>query len=162
MKTFAAIDFETANQHRSICSMGVVIVKNGIITDRFYSLVKPEPNFYCYWATECHGLTKKDTNNAEYFPEVWSNIVGRIKNLPLVAHNSQFDEGCLKANYDQFNMKYPYFQFYCTLRKARQVIPDLPNYQLDTVAEHLGFTLENHHNALADAEACAFIATKIL
>ena len=104
MKSFVAIDFETANQHRSICSMGVVIVKNGIITDRFYSLVKPEPNFYCYWATECHGLTKKDTNNAEYFPEVWSNIVGRIKNLPLVAHNSQFDEGCLKASYERYNM----------------------------------------------------------
>ncbi len=162
MKSFVAIDFETANQHRSICSMGVVIVKNGIITDRFYSLVKPEPNFYCYWATECHGLTKKDTNNAENFPEVWSNIVGRIKNLPLVAHNSPFDEGCLKESYERYNMKYPYFQFYCTLKKARQVIPNLPNYQLDTVSKHLGFTLENHHNALADAEACAFIATKIL
>ena len=131
MKTFVAIDFETANQHRSICSMGVVIVKNGIITDKFYSLVKPEPNFYCYWATQCHGLTKKDTINAENFPEVWSNIVGRIKNLPLVAHNSQFDEGCLKASYERYNMKYPYFQFYCTLRKARQVIPNLPNYQLE-------------------------------
>ena len=59
-------------------------------------------------------------------------------------------------------MKYPYFQFYCTLQKARQTIKNLPNYQLDTVAKHLGFTIENHHNALADAEACAFIATKIL
>lgn len=162
MKSFVAIDFETANQHRSICSIGVVIVRNGIITDRFYSLVKPEPNFYCYWATQCHGLTKKDTINAEHFPEVWSNIVGRIKDLPLVAHNSLFDEGCLKASYERYNMKYPYFQFYCTLQKARQTIKNLPNYQLDTVAKHLGFSLENHHNALADAEACAFIATKIL
>jgi len=162
MKSFVAIDFETANQHRSICSIGVVIVRNGIITDKFYSLVKPEPNFYCYWATQCHGLTKKDTINAEHFPEVWSNIVGRIKDLPLVAHNSPFDEGCLKASYERYNMKYPYFQFYCTLQKARQTIKNLPNYQLDTVAKHLGFSLENHHNALADAEACAFIATKIL
>jgi DNA polymerase-3 subunit epsilon len=34
MTDFAAIDFETANGHRtSICSVGVVIVRNGAITD---------------------------------------------------------------------------------------------------------------------------------
>ena len=41
MKDFAAIDFETANQHRSIVrSVGIVIVKNDIIVDRFYRLIK--------------------------------------------------------------------------------------------------------------------------
>ena len=44
MKEFAAIDFETANSHRSsVCSVGVAIVRNGVITDRFYSLIRPEP-----------------------------------------------------------------------------------------------------------------------
>ena len=43
MDNFAAIDFETANNERtSICSVGVVIVRNGEIADRFYSLVHPE------------------------------------------------------------------------------------------------------------------------
>ena len=32
---FAAIDFETANQHRSsVCSVGVVVVRGGIIVDK--------------------------------------------------------------------------------------------------------------------------------
>lgn len=45
MDNFAAIDFETANNERtSICSVGVVIVRNGEIADRFYSLVHPVPN----------------------------------------------------------------------------------------------------------------------
>lgn len=40
MIDFAAIDFETANeQPSSVCSVGVVIVRNGIITDTFYSLI---------------------------------------------------------------------------------------------------------------------------
>jgi DNA polymerase-3 subunit epsilon len=161
MKSFAAIDFETANQHRSICSVGVVIAKNGVITDRFYELVKPEPNFFCHWATDCHGLSKADTATAKPFPEVWAKIAPKIHGLPLVAHNSPFDEGCLRANYALYEMEYPEYQFFCTLRKARQVFPDLPNHQLHTVAAHCGFDLTQHHHALADAEACAVIAMKV-
>ena len=45
MRDFAAIDFETANNERtSVCSVGVVIVRNGEIVDTFYSLIQPEPN----------------------------------------------------------------------------------------------------------------------
>jgi DNA polymerase-3 subunit epsilon len=59
-------------------------------------------------------------------------------------------------------MDYPNYQFYCSYRTAEKLFPDLPDHQLHTVSEHLGFKLENHHNALADAEACAYIATKII
>ncbi len=49
MKDFAAIDFETANRCRSsICSVGIVIVREGRIVDKFYSLVRPIPNYYSY------------------------------------------------------------------------------------------------------------------
>jgi len=38
MKDFVAIDFETANfEQSSICSMGIVIVKDGELVDNFYS-----------------------------------------------------------------------------------------------------------------------------
>ena len=57
MRDFAAIDFETANNERSsVCSVGVVIVKNGEIVDSFYSLIQPEPNYYNYWCSQVHGL----------------------------------------------------------------------------------------------------------
>ena len=56
MENFAAIDFETANNERtSVCSVGVVIVRDGKIVDSFYSLIQPEPNYYCYWNTKVHG-----------------------------------------------------------------------------------------------------------
>ena len=35
------------------------------------------------------------------------------------------------------------------------------NHQLHTVSEYCGYHLENHHHALADAEACAWIAREI-
>jgi len=163
MENFAAIDFETANQERtSVCSVGVVIVRNGEIAGSFYSLIRPEPNYYNYWCTRVHGLTLTDTDNAPIFPEVWARIEPLIQGLPLVAHNKPFDEGCLKAVFHVYQMDYPDYEFYDTLCISRRKMPLLRNHQLHTVAAACGFNLENHHNALADAEACAWIAKTIL
>ena len=58
-------------------------------------------------------------------------------------------------------MDYPDYDFLCTLQSAKKVLKGLPNYQLHTVSEHCGFVLNNHHHALADAEACARIALHV-
>jgi DNA polymerase-3 subunit epsilon len=163
IKDFAAIDFETANNERSsVCAVGVVIVRDGEIADSFYSLIKPEPNYYSYWCSRVHGLCCNDTNDAPIFPKVWEQIEQLVDGLPFVAHNSRFDEGCLKAVFRTYCMDYPDYIFLDTLRASRRKLPFLDNHQLHTVAAALGFDLKHHHNALADAEACAFIAREIL
>ncbi len=164
MKDFAAIDFETANgEPGSVCSVGIVIVRNGEISEKFYSLIYPEPNYYLYWNTRIHGLTRSDTDSAPVFPFVWNQIESKIEGLPLIAHNSSFDEACLKAVFRIYRMDYPDYQFHCTCRAARRKFKSvkLPNHQLHTVAAYCGFNLENHHHALADAEACAAIALHV-
>jgi len=163
LRDFAAIDFETANEQlSSICSVGVVIVRNGVITERFYSLIQPEPDHYNYSNTQIHGLSYEDTVNAEVFPKVWKQIELLIEGLPLVAHNKGFDEACLKAVFKTYQMDYPDYRFYCTLAASRKQLKYLPNHQLHTVAEDCGYLLTDHHNALADAEACAEIAMQLL
>ena len=163
MKDFAAIDFETANTERSsVCSVGVVVVRDGEITDTFYSLIQPEPNYYNYWCQQVHGLSCADTDDAPVFPKVWAQIEPLIEGLPLVAHNSPFDEGCLKAVFRVYQMDYPDYRFYDTLCVSRRKLRNLPNHQLQTVAAACGYCLENHHHALADAEACARIAMELL
>ena len=163
MKDFAAIDFETANNERSsVCSVGIVIVRNGEFVDNFYSLIQPEPNYYNYWCTQVHGLTRNDTEEAPVFPEVWKQIEPLIEGLPLVAHNKAFDESCLKAAFHCYQMDYPDYEFYCTCVASRKAFPEAENHQLHTISELCGYHLENHHHALADAEACAAIAIKIL
>ena len=163
MKDFAAIDFETANYERtSVCSIGIVVVRDGMIVDSFYSLIQPEPNYYKYWCTQVHGLCREDTENAPVFPDVWAKIEPLIEGLPLVAHNRPFDESCLKAVFRCYQMDYPDSEFYDTLAASRRLLPDLENHQLDTVAAACGFPMEHHHHALADAEACAHIAIKLL
>ena len=121
MKDFAAIDFETANNERSsVCSVGIVIVRNGEIVDNFYSLIQPEPNYYNYWCSQVHGLCHEDTDDAPVFPEVWSQIEPLIKGLPLVAHNKPFDEGCLKAVFRVFRWTIPTMPF--SIRYVHHVV----------------------------------------
>ena len=163
LRDFAAIDFETANEElSSVCSVGIVVVKNGIITDKFYSLIQPEPNYYSNFNRRIHGLSYHDTENSDVFPKVWERVEPLIKGLPLVAHNKGFDEACLQAVFKTYRMDYPDYLFYCTLQASHRQLKYLPNHQLPTVAEECGFILNEHHNALADAEACAEIALMLL
>jgi DNA polymerase-3 subunit epsilon len=171
IRDFVAIDFETANQQPcSVCSVGIVIVKDGEVADSFYSLIQPEPNYYNYWCQQVHGLCQKDTDDAPIFPKVWEEIEQRIatvfpdkSHIPFVAHNARFDEGCLKAVFKVYQLDYPDYFFYDTLKAARkQFGHSLPNHQLHTVAAACGYDLQHHHHALADAEACAAIALDLL
>ena len=164
MNNFAAIDFETANeQPSSVCSVGVVVVRGGEVVDSFYSLIHPEPEYYQWFCQRVHGLGPCDTDDAPVFPYVWEKIEPLIEGLPLVAHNARFDEGCLKAVHRVYQMSYPDYCFYDTLTASRRRFGhQLPNHQLQTVAAACGYELKNHHHALADAEACAHIALKLL
>ena len=195
IRDFIAIDFETANQQpSSVCSVGVVMVHNGLVADSFYSLIQPEPNYYNYWCQRVHGLSQYDTDDAPVFSKVWEQLEEKIADvffsdqqtiddlryqiasIPFVAHNARFDEGCLKAAFKVYQMDYPDYRFYDTLAAARRhfghsCVPSvasdqrssaLPNHQLHTVAAACGYDLQNHHHALADAEACAAIALYIL
>ncbi len=164
MTDFAAIDFETANEcPSSVCSVGLVVVRDAQVAKRFYSLIHPEPEYYKWFCQRVHGLCEADTWDAPVFPYVWDKVAPLIEGLPLVAHNARFDEGCLRAAFRVYQMDYPDYQFYDTLTASRRHFGQaLPNHQLQTVAAACGFCLERHHHALADAEACAAIALKIL
>lgn len=160
MKDFIAIDFETANhKNSSVCAVGLVVVRDGEVTDEYYSLILPEPNYYEYRNMRIHGLSRADTDAAPIFPDVWDEIEPLLdEDLPFVAHGSSNDERFLRAAFRVYQMDYPDFQFVDTHHPARRAFPHLPNHQLQTVAEACGFHLEHHHNALADAHAAAAIA----
>src|SRR5699024_1929327 len=99
MKNFVAIDFETANyEPTSICSVGLVVVRGGEITQRMHRLVCPDPNYYIRrFSEQVHGIYPADTCGAPTFDAVWSEIVPWVEGLPFVAHNKAFDERVLRA-----------------------------------------------------------------
>lgn len=168
MDNFVAIDFETANNYpTSICAVGAVKVIDGCIVDRYYELVQPEPNYYFRHFTEnIHGISRKDTDDKPTFDVIWNQeLKDFIGNLPLVAHNKRFDQKCLEATCRCYRIDLEDNPFYCTLTAARKKLPRQfcgGSYSLPYVCETLGIPFNNHHNALADAEACAKLAMVLL
>ena len=62
MKDFAAIDFETANEQRtSVCSVGVVIVRDGEIVDHYYNLTRPASDYSTSSTPRVSGLNSDHT-----------------------------------------------------------------------------------------------------
>ena len=164
MDNFIAIDVETANASpSSICAIGAVKVRDGLIVDRRYSLVRPEPDYYSYFCTRVHGLTDEDTWNAPSFGTVWSGWQEWLEDLPLVAHNARFGSTCIREACKIYGLELPP-QFLCTLVAARKSIPRgmCASKSLDALCQYFGITLRHHHNALDDAEACAALAVVLL
>lgn len=164
MEDFVAIDVETANFERSsICAIGAVKVRGGLIVDKRYSLVNPEPNYYCRRCTEVHGLTDDDTWNAPTFGQVWAEWLPWLEGLQLVAHNAAFDAGCISAACHIYGFETPE-PFKCTLSAARRQIPKgvCASKSLDSLCNFFGIPLLKHHCAMDDAEACAKLALILL
>lgn len=168
MNDFVAIDFETANQHRtSICAVGAVKVRDGVVTDTFYSLIHPVPDFYFNHLTEnVHGISKADTADAPTFEKIWPEFSRWLENLPLVAHNAAFDGSCLRAILRHYGLTDTIADrpFLCTLQAARKSIPRqlCATFTLPHLSSFLGIPFTDHHNALSDAKACAQIAIVLL
>lgn len=164
LNSFVAIDVETANyEPSSICAIGAVKVVDGVIVDSRYSLVRPEPDYYCRPNIRVHGITDDDTWNAPVFGSIWQELLPWIDGLPLVAHNAPFDSRCIAAACRIYRFDAPE-QWHCTVKAARQRIPRAacPSKSLDSLCNFFGIPLKNHHNALDDAQACAKIAMIVL
>ncbi|TRX20437.1 DNA polymerase III subunit epsilon, partial [Flavobacterium franklandianum] len=149
--TFTAIDFETATAYHP-CSVGIVTVENGIITDEFVSLIKPPNNLYSPFTIQVHGIYPRDTMNAKSFAQVYPEIKKRLQNRMVVAHNESFDRNVLAKSMALYNLEYADLniasRWECTVEiyKAKGVKPTkLSDCCRDMIIAW------NHDEALSDA-----------
>jgi len=157
---FITFDFETANNQRdSACALGIAMVENFIITEQYYSLIRPATKYFCY--THVHGIKWDDVKYKPTFGELWSDIKKYFNNIDFAAsHNIIFDRGVLNACCDYYGINKPDIKYECTLQQSRKRL-DLKSKSLDSVSAHYGIQLE-HHNALSDSLACANIMINFL
>ena len=153
---YAVIDVELANMREkgSICSIGIVWVRENQIIDRFYSLVNPCCRFDSI-CTNVHHITQQSVCSAPTFAQVRTELAPRLKDMPLVAYHAETDiyaieKALFDAKIDDHGLRYA-----DALKIAKTLLPDLPSYKLANVAEHLGVSLDDAHHALADAQATA-------
>jgi DNA polymerase-3 subunit epsilon len=156
---FVAIDFETAKYSpESACSVGLAKYRDGILTDTFYSLIRPPELYIRPDFTEIHGLTVEDVRDAPRFADIWETcLLPFIDGLPLAAHNAPFDMGVLKAVLLWYELSMPRLKYFCTLRLSRRAWPELKSHALTRLGEHFGIVYDAH-NALDDAKTCGAIA----
>lgn len=152
---FLAIDFETANYEKhSACSVGLVKVQDGVITDKVVHLIKPPSKEFKF--THIHGLKWNDVARASDFGKVWPKIKSLFEGIDfLAAHNASFDKGVLQACCEFYKIKTPCVPFQCSMQLARKQLGIYPT-KLSDVCRTLKIEL-NHHEALSDAHACAQI-----
>lgn len=158
MNDFVVMDFETANaQRHSAASIALVVVRNGEIVDKFYSLIQT-PTPFAAANTAIHGLTARDVADAPTFAELWPFLAPFFgPDQLVVAHNAPFDAGVLRETLTYYDVPVPTYQLLDTVRSSRKLYPEFANHKLNTVAAELAIPLAQHHNALADASATANI-----
>lgn len=159
---FVAIDFETANEKRnSACSLGITVVENNKIIEEKYWLIKPYEMRFEPMNIWIHGIKPEDVENEKTFLELWSEIKPYLEGKLVVAHNASFDMSVLRKTLDSYNINYPTLNYFCTMVMSRNFHSYLENSKLNTINDHLGYKF-NHHNASADASACANVVVKAL
>lgn len=152
---FTTIDFETANSYRgSPCSVGLVRVRNGRAVEERHWLIRPPAgaDWFDDWNVAIHGITPEMVEGAPRWRELLPEILAFIGDDVVVAHNAGFDIGVIRYACALDNIEWPAMRFLCTLVMARKAVR-LPSYRLPFVSEYFGVSMENHHDALADARA---------
>ncbi len=155
MKTFTAIDFETAQGYQwSICQVGLIRVENGIITKELNILVQPPNNYYWDRFTDIHGISSKDTHKSPTFDAIWNQMEPFITNQNVIAHNGfGFDFPVLSKTLAYYGLSTPEYNKFCTYKIYKSNLADLCKKHKISL---------NHHDALSDARACAELYMKYL
>lgn len=157
---FLAIDFETANyEGDSACSIGLVKVKNGKITEQEVFLIQPPSREFVF--TYLHGISWGQVAKAPTFGKLWPKLKALFEGVEfLVAHNASFDRRVLFACCARYDISPPALPFNCTMQLARRHFGIYPT-KLSDVCRRLRIQL-NHHEALSDARAAAKIMLAVL
>ncbi len=156
---FTAIDFETANSSSaSACAVGLARVRDGEIVARAGWLIQPPPGHDRFFElnTRIHGLREEDVAGAKGWTAQLPELVSFIGDDVLAAHNAGFDMTVIRRACEATGDEWPLNDYICSLQISRKTY-ELDSYRLPSVAAAAGFLDFPHHDAAADALACAHI-----
>lgn len=143
-----------------IIEFGALKVLEGKVIDEFWSFVRTDIEL-TQNIVNLTGITQQMLEGQPEISDVLPKFLKFIKGSIIVAHNAEFDMSMLKAagNRLGFEIQWPCF---CTLKLARKVLPGLPRYNLDTLAEHFKLNFEARHRAVGDVKVLNGVLQEIL
>lgn len=154
---YTVFDVETPNYaNNRMSAIGIVIMEDDRIVERFYSLVDPQTRFDPF-NIALTGITPEMVADAPSFDVLWPRIKKYMDDAVLVAHNAQFDMAVLSKCLRDYGIYWRDTAAYiCTCKMGRSCLPSLENHKLSTLSDYYGIELD-HHQADSDALACARI-----
>ena len=161
--TFVVFDLETTGfsaEVDRIIEIGAVKIKNGEIVDNFSKFVNPKIPIP-FRIEKLTGINDSMVMEAEPIEKILPEFLEFCGDAVMVAHNAGFDTSFIINNAERLGIKYDP-TIMDTVLLAQFVIPNLHNYKLDTLCKHLAVSLENHHRAVDDAQATAYIYLKMV
>ena len=155
VKKIAAIDFELMTaEHTSVCAVGIACIDNGVMTHKFHSLVKPIPDDRDSNNAWLHGITPEMVENAPTFQEIYPIIKHLIDGRTLVCHKASTEVYALAKIREVLNIPPLDFTGFIDTFEATST-------SLEKACVMAGIPVGEHHDALADAIACAKLCMKI-
>ena len=162
-EAFVAFDLETtglSSQADEIIEIGAVIIQNGREVDRFQTFVDPGRKLEKK-IIELTGITDEMLRGAPKIQEVLPEFLKFVGNRVLVAHNSDFDTGFIRAACQRQGLPYAYTAA-DTLVLSQNLLQQLNKFKLDVVANALSLPEFNHHRAADDALTCGLVMARLL
>ncbi len=156
---FSVLDVETtglsAKRGDRVLEIGVVQIDSaGEIKAVLDTLINPGSPVR---ATRVHGITDDMVSGAPSFRDIVHHLSAILDGTVIAAHNASFDLSFLREEFRRSGTKLPFITPVCTLIMARKYLKTLPSRSLGACREFLGLADDGAHNALADAEAAAYL-----
>ncbi|WHY84421.1 ATP-dependent DNA helicase DinG [Neobacillus novalis] len=155
---FVVIDLETTGnlpkKGDKIIQFGAVVIENGIITDRYSSLINPQKSIPAF-IEELTGINDEMVKNAPLFAEISEKVMSMLDGAYFVAHNVLFDLSFLQEELIQAGFEGFYGSVLDTVEMARILFPTADGYKLTDLAEKENLQHDRPHQADSDAQVTA-------
>ncbi len=148
------VDIETTGLEPAaseIIEVAALKVAQGAIADVFSSLIRidrPLPSEI----VNLTGITDEMLVEGKDKAEVFRSLLAFVSDLPLIAHNAEFDIPFLNHHLGLTLGTALSNRNICTLKLARKVVPGLPSYRLGKLADHFAIQASVAHRAHGDVE----------
>lgn len=153
--SYCVFDIETTGGNPSnngITEICAFRLKDGAITDKFYSLVNPKIPIPPI-VRKMTGINNKMLKDAPLIREVMPSFLNFLGDDILVSHNTIGDLKFIRYFAEQTTGQVPANFFLCTHLLTERIFPGAPDKSLSGIAAYLGATIsEGSHRAEADAK----------
>lgn len=137
-----------------LVEIGAIEMIDGKPTGKqYHQYINPERHIPSR-ATKVHGIDDEMVKDMPVFKDIAQEFLDFVGDAPMVAHNANFDMRFINAELSANGFKeISDARKIDTLRLAKELLPDLPEYDLDTLADHFDVdrsSREGGHGGLVD------------